>query len=158
MFHTTSANSCFDLPDAIRIIRPELRRFQSIRRSTHQSKERFAGGSIEGDAFLTSSPICSCTHPSRGAAGQSDSAGGLRSHELMRSVAAPHCAFKQSDGNCQPWFYLRLVTYGFVGLSRGHTAGVKLRILKAWLIPTVDTRPRISLLPNLRGNSSDLAC
>ena len=29
------------------------------------------------------------------------------------------CACKQRIGNCQPWFYLRLVAYGFFGLSEG---------------------------------------
>ena len=38
---------------------------------------------------------------------------------FLRSIARPHCAIKQRDGNCQPWFYLRLVAYGFVGLSEG---------------------------------------
>jgi hypothetical protein len=41
----------------------------------------------------------------------------------MRSFAWPHCAFKQRAGNCQPWFYLRLVAYGFVGLSEGAYGG-----------------------------------
>src|SRR5258708_13886293 len=27
------------------------------------------------------------------------------------------CACKQRVGNCQPWFYLRLVAYAFFGLS-----------------------------------------
>ncbi len=36
---------------------------------------------------------------------------------------AAHCAIKQRDGNCQPWFYLRLVAYGFVGLSEGAYGG-----------------------------------
>lgn len=38
---------------------------------------------------------------------------------FLRSFARLHCAIKQRDGNCQPWFYLRLVAYGFVGLSEG---------------------------------------
>jgi hypothetical protein len=41
----------------------------------------------------------------------------------MRSFAWPHCAIKQRAGNCQPWFYLRLVAYGFVGLSEGAYGG-----------------------------------
>ncbi len=33
------------------------------------------------------------------------------------------CASKQWVGICQPWFYLRLVAYGFVGLSEGAYGG-----------------------------------
>jgi hypothetical protein len=73
--------------------------------------------------FRHPAPIRRCTNPGRGAAGRADFAGGLRSHELMRSFARPHCAFQQRAGNCQPWFYLRLVAYGFLGLSEGAYGG-----------------------------------
>src|SRR5271168_2096481 len=33
------------------------------------------------------------------------------------------CACKQRVGSCQPWFYLRLVAYGFFGLSEGAYGG-----------------------------------
>src|SRR5271163_4732169 len=33
------------------------------------------------------------------------------------------CACKQRVGGGQPWFYLRLVAYGFVGLSEGAYGG-----------------------------------
>jgi hypothetical protein len=35
------------------------------------------------------------------------------------------CASKQRVGGCQPWFYLRLVAYGFLGLSEGHTMALE---------------------------------
>ncbi len=49
--------------------------------------------------------------------------------------AWPHCAFKQRAGTCQPWFYLRLVAYGFVGLSEGAYGGPETSPLKGVAYP-----------------------
>jgi len=71
--------------------------------------------------FRHPAPIRSCTNP--GAAGRADLAGGMQSHKLMRSSLGLIASSNSVLANCQPWFYLRLVAYGFVGLSEGAYGG-----------------------------------
>src|SRR5271166_3171567 len=75
------------------------------------------------ELFLTSSP---CWQPKYTLPGH-----GFLSHFRGRFSASYSFAFfrrhsgrlQAAGGNCQPWFYLRLVAYGFFGLSEEACGG-----------------------------------
>jgi hypothetical protein len=69
------------------------------------------------DIFLTSSP---CWQQQYTLLGRVFSF--FRPWEVLGVICFTFCQrlflrFQAAGGNCQPWFYLRLVAYGFFGLS-----------------------------------------
>jgi hypothetical protein len=46
---------------------------------------------------------------------------------------------------CQPWFYLRLVAYGFVGLSEGHTVALETDRLNPSRILTLEPERSVAV-------------
>jgi hypothetical protein len=86
-------------------------------------REHFTPCAGEGGFFDIQPPVCASTTVCVEVLGATVCVGGFHSHEFVRCSMQLLCACKQRGGSCQPWFYLRLEAYCFVGLSEGAYGG-----------------------------------